>query len=170
MKLLDAIARRFPAPRLTVKRIVLAFTVALAADAMQLALLPLGPIGLLPDEAIDVVAMGLTCWLLGFHVLLLPTFVLELVPVLGLLPTWTGCVAAVVALRKREQTNETAPVEVSPAPIGIPTPQLPPAGPPRLSEPSPGPAEAQWGERPRDPARLSEPSSGPTDGVDANPS
>ncbi len=170
MKLLDALTRRFPAPRLTAKRIALAFGVALAADGAQLALLPLGPIGLLPDEAIDVVAMGLTCWLLGFHVLLLPTFVLELVPVLGLLPTWTGCVAAVVALRKREQSNETAPLEVSPSPIASPPPQLPPAGPPRLSDSSSGPEDAQWGERPREPARLSESSSGPADGVNANPS
>jgi hypothetical protein len=33
----------------------------------------------------------------------LPTFVVELVPVLEDLPTWTACVAAVIALRKREQ-------------------------------------------------------------------
>ena len=168
MKLLDAIARRFPAPRLTATRIVLAFAVALAADAVQIAL---GPVGwLAPDEAIDVVAMGLTCWLLGFHVLLLPTFLLEFVPVLGMLPTRTACVTAVVALRRREQSTETAPVEVSPAPIGSPPSQFPSAGPPRLSESSPGPTEARWGERPREPARLSEPPSGPADGVDSNPS
>lgn len=149
MKLLETIARKFPAPRLTAKRIVLAFGVALVADGVQLAMLPLGPIGLLPDEAIDVVAMALTCWLLGFHVLLLPTFVLELVPVLGMLPTWTGCVAAVVALRKREQRNDIPPLEVSAAPVATALPQLPPAGPP----PS-----------------LSESSSRPADGVDANPS
>ena len=170
MKLLDAIATKFPAPRLTAKRIVLAFGVALAADALQLALLPLGPIGLLPDEAIDVVAMAVTCWLLGFHVLLLPTFVLELVPVLGLLPTWTGCVAAVVALRRREQRNEAAPPEASPMPVATTPPQLSPGSPPRLSEPTSGPADERCGERPRDPARLSESSPRSADGVDANPS
>jgi len=122
--------------------------VALAADALQLAMLPLGPIGLLPDEAIDVVAMALTCWLLGFHVLLLPTFALELVPVLGMLPTWTGCVAAVVALRKREQRNDNPLLEVSAAPAATTPPQLPPAG----------------------PSGLSESSSRPAEGVDANPS
>ena len=149
MKLLDAITRIFPAPRLTAKRIVLAFGVALAADAVQLALVPLGPLAILPHEAIDVVAMALTWWLLGFHVLLLPTFLLELVPVLGgVSPTWTACVAAVVALRKREQRNEAAPLEVSAAPATGTPPQLPPSVPPKLPEPSARPA----------------------DGMDANPS
>jgi len=171
MKLLDAITRKFPAPRLTAKRIVLAFAVAVAADAVQLAMVPLGPLAFLPHEAIDVVAMALTFWLLGFHVLLLPTFVLELVPVLGAVsPTWTACVAAVVALRKREQKNESAPQDVSSAPVEGAPPQLPAAEPPRLSETSSGPTDKPWGERPREPARLSEPSSGPADGVDANPS
>jgi hypothetical protein len=163
MKLLDAITRMFPAPRLTAKRMVLAFGVAMAADAIQLAMVPLGPLAVLPHEAIDVVAMALTCWILGFHVLLLPTFVLELVPVLGAVsPTWTACVAAVVALRRREQRNEatameasmppiaSAPLEVSPPPIAsapAQLPQLPPAVPSKLSEPS-----------------------RPADSVDANPS
>jgi hypothetical protein len=43
--------------------------------------------------------------LLGFHPLLLPTFVVEFLPVADMLPTWTGCVALVVALRKRQQPS-----------------------------------------------------------------
>ena len=86
---------------LTRNRIILALVVAATADALQLAL---GPAGwLFVDQAIDAVAMILTVWLLGFHILLLPTFLVELVPVLDELPTWTACVAAVIALRKREQ-------------------------------------------------------------------
>ena len=46
--------------------------------------------------------------MIGFHWLLLPTFVLELVPVLEDLPTWTACVIAVIALRKREQKTPPA--------------------------------------------------------------
>src|SRR5262245_37437564 len=137
MKLLDTITRLFPAPRLTAKRIVLAFAVAIAADAVQLAMVPLGPLAVVPHEAIDVVAMALTCWLIGFHVLLLPTFILEVVPVLGgVSPTWTACVVAVVALRKREQRDETAPLEVPQPPVASAPPQLPPAAPPKLAEPS----------------------------------
>ena len=50
-----------------------------------------------------VAAMIVTWWLIGFHPLLLPTFALEFLPVSDMLPTWTGCVAIVVALRKRQQ-------------------------------------------------------------------
>ena len=81
----------------------LALGVAISADALQFCL---GPFGwAFGDQAIDVMAMVLTMWLLGFHVLLLPTFVLELVPVLEDLPTWTACVIAVIWLRRREQAQ-----------------------------------------------------------------
>ena len=62
-----------------------------------------------PDQAIDVVAMLLTSWLIGFHWLLLPTFVINFMPVLDELPTWTACVIAVSALRKREQRAAPPP-------------------------------------------------------------
>jgi len=52
----------------------------------------------------DVVAMSLTWGILGFHPLLLPTFVLEFVPVVDMLPTWTACVAYVIWRRKRDQS------------------------------------------------------------------
>jgi hypothetical protein len=82
-------------------RVRLAYVVAVTADALQLLLGPLG--WAFADEIIDVAAMILTWRLIGFHPLLLPTFALELMPVTDLLPTWTGCVALVVALRKRQQ-------------------------------------------------------------------
>ena len=43
--------------------------------------------------------------ILGFHPLLLPTFIIELLPVADILPTWTGCVALVIALRRRQQIS-----------------------------------------------------------------
>lgn len=85
-------------------RMALALAVAVAADGVQLLLGPLG--WLLVDEGIDVVAMLLTIWALGFHLLLLPTFVLKSIPVVDDLPTWTGCVIAVIALRKREEIRK----------------------------------------------------------------
>jgi len=78
----------------------LALATAVAADGLQLLLGPLG--WALVDQAIDCVAMILLSWVIGFHVLFLPTFVVELVPVLEDLPTWTACTAAVIALRGRE--------------------------------------------------------------------
>ena len=77
-----------------------AYAVAVTADVMQLLLGPLGWVGF--DEAADVVAAFLISRLLGFHPLLLPTFVLEFIPFTDLLPTWTGCVALVVRSRRRQ--------------------------------------------------------------------
>ena len=87
-------------PELSRWRVALALLVAVTADAFQILL---GPIGwALSDEVIDVVTMAVTSLLIGFHVLLLPTFVVESLPLVDMLPTWTGCVIAVVALRRRQ--------------------------------------------------------------------
>ena len=81
-------------------RLRAAYAVAVATDVLQFAL---GPFGwAFSDEILDVIAMIATTRLIGFHPLLLPTFVLELVPIVDFLPTWTGCVAIVAALRRRE--------------------------------------------------------------------
>ena len=94
----------FRTPTLTRRRTRLAFIVAVAADALQLAL---GPFGwTFADQVIDVIAMIWTTVLLGFHPLLLPTFIVELIPVVDMLPTWTACVALVVSLRKKRQTDK----------------------------------------------------------------
>jgi len=105
MKLPDKLNCLLRVPGLTRARIVLALAVAVVADGLQFLF------GLVPlvDQAIDVVGMVLTSWVIGFHWLLLPTFVVKLVPFLDELPTWTACVVAVIALRKREQ--RTLPTE-----------------------------------------------------------
>ncbi|NOS68635.1 MAG: hypothetical protein HOP33_01725 [Verrucomicrobia bacterium] len=102
---LDKLNSMFRAPQLTRTRIMLALLVALVADGLQIPfqLVPMAP------EIIDVIAMLLTVWLLGFHLLLLPTFVVEFIPLVDMLPTWTGCVIAVIALRKRAQHNTPPP-------------------------------------------------------------
>jgi hypothetical protein len=83
-------------------------------DLLQLLL---GPFGwAFADEVLDVTAMILTWRLLGFHPLLLPTFALEFLPIADMLPTWTGCVAIVVALRTRQQQAMT-PSPPSPGPV-----------------------------------------------------
>lgn len=90
-----------------------AIAVALVADGLQLLFGPLGWAGV--DQVIDVVAMIVTSRLIGFHPLLLPTFVVELIPVADLLPTWTGCVFAVILLRKRQA--QQAPPAISSPPV-----------------------------------------------------
>ncbi len=118
MTLTDKIKAACAAPRtLTIKRIVAAVTIALVADGLQIPfqLVPLAP------AIIDVIAMAFTIWLLGFHLLLLPTFALEFIHGLDVLPTWTGCVLAVIALRKRSE-NKAPPQITPPAPPMIDTP------------------------------------------------
>jgi len=86
---------------LTRNRVRFAYAIAIATDILQLII---GPVGwAFADEILDVLAAVATWRLIGFHPLLLPTFVLELIPVADLLPTWTGCVALVTALRKKQQ-------------------------------------------------------------------
>ena len=80
---------------------------AAVVDVLQLAI---GPIGwAFADEILDVAAMLLTWRLIGFHPLLLPTFVLEVVPVADLVPAWTVCVAIVIALRRKQRNTPPAP-------------------------------------------------------------
>ena len=94
---------------LTKSRIRLAYSVAITADVLQLALGPLGWV--FADEIIDLIAMVLIWRTIGFHPLLLPTMALEFVPLVDMLPTWTACVALVVSLRKRQQAAKPPPGE-----------------------------------------------------------
>ena len=125
MKIVENISSWFACRTLSKKRIWLAFAVALVTDALQLGLGPFGWVFV--DEVLDVIAMVLISAAIGFHMLLLPTFVIKLIPGPDMLPTWTGCTAAVVILRKR------ACARLSPPPIDIssevtPVPPTPPPG------------------------------------------
>src|SRR5215472_2837595 len=92
-------------PVLTRRRIVLACCVAILADFLQLVMAPLGPL----DDGIDVVAMVLQTLILGFHPLLLPTFIVKLIPIADLPPTWTACTLIVIALRRRKLAPSPPP-------------------------------------------------------------
>jgi hypothetical protein len=102
-------------PELTTRRVGAAFAVAMVCDALQVLLAPLG--WTFVDDVLDLVAMFLLCSLIGFHPLLLPTFVLEIVPIAEMLPGWTACVGVVVALRRKQKTDASAPPE--PPPPGV---------------------------------------------------
>ena len=118
-------------PRLTRPRIIAAFMAALLADGLQILLGPLGVAGL--DQVIDVIAMILETWLIGFHWLLLPTFALEFIPVADVLPTWTGCVAIVIFRRRQQQAKEPRPIEVESQVVVDGLPGKPPV-PPQIPE------------------------------------
>jgi hypothetical protein len=83
------------------RRAALALAVAAVADIVPVALAPLA-FGFL-DEIVDVIAMALTTLLIGFHPLLLPTFVIEVLPGVDVFPTWTACVTSVLWLRRRKE-------------------------------------------------------------------
>jgi hypothetical protein len=87
-----------------------ALLAAIVADGLQIFLqaVPFAP------QGIDIVAAVIVNLAIGFHVLLLPTFVIELIPVIDDLPTWTGCVLAVIALRKRQDRGVSLEVPAAP--------------------------------------------------------
>lgn len=101
-------------------RICFALAVALITDALQLGLGPFGWV--LVDEGLDVVAMILISGAIGFHTLLLPTFVIKLIPGPDLLPTWTACTSAVIMLRKRKQPKP--PIDISSEVTPVPPPTV----------------------------------------------
>jgi hypothetical protein len=108
IEVFHVIQQMFQPPVLTRYRIRCAYAVAVATDALQLLL---GPVGwAFADELLDIGAMILTWRLIGFHPLLLPTIALEFLPVADMLPTWTGCVALVVSIRKRQQAPGSVPL------------------------------------------------------------
>jgi hypothetical protein len=86
--------------RVTRADVRLAYATAVTIDVAQFLLGPFGWSGF--DEILDAVGMIVISRLIGFHPLLLPTFVLEFVPFTDMLPTWTGCVALVARARKRQ--------------------------------------------------------------------
>jgi hypothetical protein len=118
MKSAESIFTWFASPVLTRKRIWFAFIVALLTDAMQVGLGPLGWV--VVDQGLDIIAMLLISGAIGFHMLLLPTFLIEFIPGPDMLPTWTGCTAAVVMLRKKaRQPEPLQPRQPVPPPIDV---------------------------------------------------
>jgi len=99
--------------RHTPSTVRMAYAVAVTIDVAQVLLGAFGIAGL--DEALDIVAMYAISRLVGFHPLLLPTFLLEFVPFTDLLPTWTGCVALVIRARRRQGLVTDDPADSTPA-------------------------------------------------------
>src|SRR6476469_9981171 len=88
---------------LKTREVRLAWAVALAADGIQILLLPLFLAGGFSpaDALVDLSAAFVLSRLLGWHWAFLPTMMAELVPGLDLFPTWTAAVAYVTWQRQR---------------------------------------------------------------------
>jgi len=95
-----------------------AWTIAIAADALQMVLFPLfAEGGVSPaDTALDVVVALLLTKLLGWHWAFLPSFATKLVPGIDLFPTWTAAVFFVTRGEEKEQNGEPEILPPGPTP------------------------------------------------------
>lgn len=89
----------------------LAWLVAMAADALQLAGLPLFIEGALSpaDSILDLVVAAVLTRLLGWHWAFLPSMAVELLPGADLFPTWTAAVWYVTRQRMHPAEPEVLP-------------------------------------------------------------
>jgi hypothetical protein len=97
-------------PPLTQTRIRVAWAIALAVDAIQLATAPAelgGPPVWFIESAVDLVTMGVLWFVVGFHWAFLPSFVTKLLPFVDLAPTWT--LAVFLATRGRGEVELPLP-------------------------------------------------------------
>jgi len=100
----------------------LAWLVAMAADAIQIGLLPLfAEGGFSPaDSILDLIVAAVLSRLIGWHWAFLPTMVAELIPGLDLFPTWTMAVLFVTRQRVHTRAGD---VEVLPKDARVPPAQ-----------------------------------------------
>src|SRR6516162_15382 len=94
----------------------LAWAIALAADALQIAVFPMfAEGGLSPaDSLLDLLVAALLIRLLGWHWAFLPTLAAELIPGVDLFPTWTAAVYFVTRQQVRSGEPEILPPESAP--------------------------------------------------------
>lgn len=95
-----------------------AWIIALAADALQIAILPLFAAGGLSpaDTLLDLVVCFLLIRILGWHWAFLPSLAAELVPGFDMFPTWTAAVYYVTSSESRDGEPEILPPGPAPAP------------------------------------------------------
>ena len=81
----------------------IALIVAVFVDAAQLCLFPVTVEGALSpvDVAIDVCAFGVLTSILGWNYVLLPTVLLESIPVVTEFPTWTAAVLYIIKTKAK---------------------------------------------------------------------
>lgn len=93
-------------------RIRIARVIAVSADALQLGLFPLFAEGFVSplDDALDVFVCVMLTYLLGWHYSFLPSFVVKVLPVADLVPTWT--IAVFLATRQKRDLHQAGVTQV----------------------------------------------------------
>jgi hypothetical protein len=94
----------------------LAWAIAIAADALQIAAFPFfAEGGVSPaDSLLDLIVGFMMIRLLGWHWAFLPTLAAELIPGADLFPTWTAAVWFVTRQRVRAHNSDSNEPEVLP--------------------------------------------------------
>ncbi len=107
-------------PLLTPRRIWIARGLAVLVDLVQ----ALPPLEVPPvNQIVDVATAAVMTWLVGWHWAFLPTFVVEALPIVDLVPSWT--LAVLIATRGR-MAPAAPTVTVEPGPAAGRSPALPP--------------------------------------------
>lgn len=110
---------------ISVYRIRAAYAVAICTDLIQIGFAPIFAEGFLSplDDALDAVACLALTALVGWHNAFVPAFLLEIMPIGDLAPTWT--VATFIVTRGRQSSpRQTLPTQAVPhdekgRPLGI---------------------------------------------------
>jgi len=112
-----------------VRELRIAWFVAIAADTVQIVLLPLYVAGGLSplDTFVDLATAVILTRLIGWHWAFLPTILAELTPGLDLFPTWTAAVLYVTWQWARFEPAGPPPPQRSEESVARPRPWLPPA-------------------------------------------
>jgi hypothetical protein len=92
----------------------MSLVVAICADLVQIVFPMFFGEGFLSplNDVLDVVVCVVLTLLIGWHIAFLPSFLLEVVPIANLAPTWT--IAVLIALRARK---ESATIDVEAEPV-----------------------------------------------------
>jgi hypothetical protein len=102
---MDVLDSRSPPPPIhSPSRVLVARGVAVLADLIQIAALPVTAAGALSpiDDGIDIVTAAVLTLLVGPHLAFVPSFLVKMLPVADLAPTWTIAVLIATGGRRAE--------------------------------------------------------------------
>jgi hypothetical protein len=98
------------------RRIWLARIVAVLADTIQIAVFPVFVEGAMSplDDVFDLVVAGILTCLVGWHIAFVPSFIVKLMPVADLAPTWTAAIFIATWKSKAQENSLPAPAQLQP--------------------------------------------------------
>jgi hypothetical protein len=94
--------------RISPTRIWLARGIAVAADALQIAIFPASAEGVFSPitDGLDAAVAIILTLLVGWHIAFLPSFIIKILPFADLAPTWT--IAIIIATTGKARNKELA--------------------------------------------------------------